>query len=123
MLEKYRRVYSMLGDEESRNIYLNRLNWLISGDLKYIDKIVTAYLPQSFPCPLYGKSLEESVLEIQAKLPAERGIVLYGAGGFAPYILHYFENDKRLIGFCSQTKKKQETGFCGWPRRRPCAAC
>ena len=75
MLEKYRKVYSMLGDEESRNIYLNRLNWLISGDLKYIDKIVTAYLPQSFPCPLYGKSLEESVLEIQAKLPAEQGIV------------------------------------------------
>lgn len=119
MLEKYRKVYSMLGDEESRNIYLNRLNWLISGDLKYIDKIVTAYLPQSFSCPLYGKSLEESVLEIQAKLPAERGIVLYGAGGFAPYILHYFENDKRLIGFCSQTKKKQETGFCGWPVMSP----
>lgn len=36
-MEKYRKVYEMLQDEESRDIYLNRLNWLISGNQKYLD--------------------------------------------------------------------------------------
>ena len=31
-LSLYKTVYQMLGDEESKEIYLNRLNGLISGD-------------------------------------------------------------------------------------------
>lgn len=44
-LENFRRVYTMLEDEESRNIYLNRLNWLISGEQKYIDAPICQTLP------------------------------------------------------------------------------
>ena len=34
------RIYQMLADDESRDTYLNRLNFLISGNLKYIRKII-----------------------------------------------------------------------------------
>ena len=44
-LEDYRRVYDMLEDAESRDIYLKRLNWLVSRQKRYIDSIVTTCLP------------------------------------------------------------------------------
>lgn len=42
--EDYRKVYRMLEDDESRDIYLNRLNWEISGDPKYLAAIVSGYV-------------------------------------------------------------------------------
>ena len=40
LLCDYQKVYQMLEDEESRDIYLNRLNAMISGDYRYIAHIV-----------------------------------------------------------------------------------
>lgn len=46
------RIYQMLADDESRDTYLNRLNFLISGNLKYIRKIIRKYNPAfDFPTP------------------------------------------------------------------------
>lgn len=45
-LENCMKVYQMLEDDESRDVYLNRLNWLISGQQKYIQNIVYEYLPE-----------------------------------------------------------------------------
>ena len=52
ILDNYKRIYQLLEDEQSRDIYLNKLNWLISGDLKYVEAILTAYLPE---VPLIGR--------------------------------------------------------------------
>ena len=41
VLKQFVKVYQMLEDEESRDIYLKKLDVLISGDLKYTDNIVT----------------------------------------------------------------------------------
>ena len=42
LLLLYQKVYGMLEDEESRDIYLNRLNGLISRDYRYIANVVKA---------------------------------------------------------------------------------
>lgn len=42
---QYQKVYGLLEDETSRDIYLNRLNWMISHDMRYIEAVVSAYLP------------------------------------------------------------------------------
>lgn len=107
-LEQYQRVYRMLEDEQSKDIYLKRLNYLISNDKKYIDAIVSAYLPMA---PLK----KGTMLDLRNSMPANRNIVFYGAGTVGKAILPYWKDDKRVIGFCSRTKEKQENGYCGYP--------
>jgi len=109
--ENYRKVYGMLEDQESRDIYLNRLNWLISGDLKYFSNIVMKYLPQ---LPDWPKLFGEAVQNLKASLPPDRNIVFYGAGRFAPLLLGSWGGDERVAGVCSQTKAKQKNGYCGY---------
>lgn len=112
-LEQFQKVYRMLEDEESRNIYLNKLNWLISNNQNYIDTIVTNYIPKA---PLFtGKSVQE----LLDSLPQDRGFVLYGAGIVGKTILPHFQNDRRFVGFCSKTKEKQDNGYCGYPVMSP----
>ena len=108
-IQKYQAVYQMLEDEESRFIYINRLNYLISGEMKYIENIVDAYLPE---LPHWGSINIEQFL---AKLPAERKFVLFGAGCKGQEVLPLFRDDKRFAGFCSSTKEKQQKGFLGYP--------
>lgn len=114
--EQYRSVYVLLEDEQSRDIYLNRLCWLISRKDRYLRNIVSAYLPGM---PVLTRSYETVIADIKSTLPADRNIVLYGAGEFAPTVLQYFEGDRRLIGFCSRTKTKQKNGYLGYPVMSP----
>ena len=100
LLSLYQKVYGMLEDEASRDIYLNRLNGLISGDYRYIANIVKAYLPGLQV--LNGKTIED----FQNLLPKDRKIVLYGAGAVGKELLPYWADDERFIGFCSGTKEK-----------------
>lgn len=112
-LEDYRRVYDMLEDAESRDIYLKRLNWLVSRQKRYIDSIVTTYLPG---IPLYtGKS----PADLRDSMPKDRKVILYGAGMAGKIILPYWQDDERFAGFCSRTKEKQKNGYCGWPVMSP----
>ncbi len=109
LIDKYRQVYQMLEDKESRDIYLNRLNWLISGDDQYIANIVNNYLPTMVPrC---GRTIDD----LRKLIPSDRKIILYGAGQEAAYTVHFWKNDERFIGFCAKNKYKQEKGYLGYP--------
>lgn len=108
LLDNYKRIYQLLEDEQSREIYLDKLNWLISGDFKYIHAIVSEFLPKA---PLFtGKT----PLDLRSEMPKDQKIVLYGAGTIGREILRCWQ-DERVIGFCSQTKEKQKSGYCGYP--------
>ncbi|MCI9577213.1 MAG: FkbM family methyltransferase [Oscillibacter sp.] len=109
MIEQYRNVYGMLEDEISRDIYLHRLNYMVSGDYRHIREIVTRYLPKL--SPLTGETIED----LRASMPQDRKVVLYGAGAFGKEMLACWEQDKRFLGFCSHTRKKQEEGYLGYP--------
>ena len=80
--ENYQSVYEMLGDEESRDIYLNRLNYLISGNGKYVRNMVAASIKTGVT---YGIGKEVTLL--RNTIPQDKRIVLYGAGSFAEYML------------------------------------
>lgn len=111
--EQYRSVYALLEDEQSRDIYLNRLCWLISGERKYIDGIVTRYFPKA---PRYtGKTVHD----LMDSIPKDTKVVLYGAGIQGRELLPYWEHDKRFIGFCSRTEEKQKNGYYGYPVMSP----
>jgi len=112
-VEEYRKIYQMLEDQESKDTYLGRLAYLISGDYKYIENILTVYVP-NIP-PLSGSTIEELLIS----LPEEREIILYGAGDKGAAILHYFVNDRRFIGFCSNNTVKQKSGYFGYPVMSP----
>ena len=110
------KVYQMLEDDESRDIYLNKLNWLLSLDYRYIKNILTMYQPGLLD---WTVSFEKAMQDLKAALPPDRDIILYGTGEFAPYVLKYWRNDKRLAGFCSRSKCGLETGFQGFPVMTP----
>ena len=41
--------------------------------------------------------------------------MLYGAGEVGKLVFSYVKEDKRFLGFCSKTKRKQENGYLGYP--------
>ena len=108
-MQNFRNVYQNLEDEESRFTYLSRLNYLISGDMKYINDIVKTYLPE---LPQWGSKTRNQFIN---ELPEHRQIVLFGAGCKGKEVLPLFREDKRLLGFCSSTKERQQKGFQGYP--------
>ena len=92
-IENYQKVYRMLEDRESKDTYMDRLAYLISDDYKYIEHIITVYLPDMLP-------LSEKIRGLLRKLPPNQKIVLYGAGGGGARILQqqYSQAETRLSG-------------------------
>lgn len=115
-IKRFRRVYEMLEDEESRDIYLTRLNWLISDDKRYIDQIVDRYLNG---IPSQTALQQEILARMRGAMPAGRKIVLYGAGKTGRDLIDLWKEDERFFGFCSQSKKQQECGYLGYPTISP----
>lgn len=113
ILEQYRKIYEMLEDEESRDIYLDRIDYLISHDPKYIKHIVDTFVPD---LPFYGGATVE---DLKRSIPKDRKVVLYGAGTDAKSHVRHWMDDDRFIGFCSQTKEKQKNGYLGYPVMSP----
>ena len=111
ILDNYQKIYSMLEDDLSKDIFLNRLCYLISNDFRFIKRII----PPSLVCGEHYIFWDEVLSEI----PATSKIVLYGAGDYSKDYFPEWSKDKRIIGFCSNNKKKQETGYLGYPVMSP----
>lgn len=103
------RVYNMLEDHQSKDIYLKRLNYLLTGDFKYIRDIVARYTPDLVPWN------DKGFADLIASLPKDKDFILYGAGLDGRCMLSFCEGDRRFIGFCADDKEKQKTGYLGYP--------
>lgn len=108
-LLKIKEIYDMLEDEQSRDIYLNRLNFLITGDYKYIHYIIEKYTPEIMTLN------QEKIPGLLKSLPEDKPIILYGAGEDAMANFHYFRQDQRVRGFCDRDIEKQKSGCVGYP--------
>lgn len=108
LLENFSVIYNRLSDEQSKEIYINRLNFLITGDYRYMHNIISKYVPDM------AALNDKAIPELLDKLPADRDIILYGAGEDARANLHYFASDKRFKGFCDQNAQKQQKGVDGY---------
>lgn len=106
---KIAKVYRLLEDEISKEIYMARLEFLVTKDYNVWKPIVEKYVSEvTF---LNGKTIGDLI----QSLPEEREIVLYGAGGDAKAYLAAWEKDKRFIGFCDRDVEKQRNGFFNHP--------
>lgn len=111
-LSDFTKVYQMLSDDESKDIYLKRINYLVTHDFKYIQEIIDTYIPQFKP--RYA-----TVADQIARITEDKDFVLYGAGKDGSRLLPYLKGNKRFIGFCSKTKEKQINGYLGYPTMSP----
>lgn len=107
------KIYNWLEDEESKDIYLNRLNFLITGDYRYMRNIVNRYVPD------LAVLNDEEIPGLLSRIPQDAPFILYGVGEGARATFHYFENDGRLKGFCDSNEKKQKNGFRGYGVMKP----
>lgn len=119
-LQDLKRVYRILGDAESRDIYCKRLNYLMTDDFKYMKEVIKTYT--------HGLeiSLDERIKASLDSLPDGRDFVLYGAGKYAAESAQFtvdgirlFLDHKRFAGFCSRTVEKQKNGYLGCPVMSP----
>lgn len=109
ILEDLGKVYRMLEDEESKFIYVNKLNYLVTGEIKYIEKIVRRCMPE---IPVYDRT--KKIPYLIANLPSDKPIVVYGVGQDAEKVIEYFKKIDNLFGFCDKNKEKQKLGFHGY---------
>ena len=107
-LENYQEVYSMLEDEQSKDVFLNRLSYLISNNSSFIKKIVPHSLTDSEKRFIFWE-------EMLSEIPTNSKIILYGAGDYPVDYFSEWSKDKRIVGFCSNNRSKQETGYLGYP--------
>ncbi len=104
-----KKIYSMMMDEESKYVYINRLNYLVTGNYHYMANIVEKYLPNL--TVMKGGGISSLLKE----LPEEKKIIVYGAGANAKKTIKFWRNDARFIGFCDRDEQKQLEGLDGFP--------
>lgn len=105
----FRKVYELLEDDASKEIYLAKLNLLVTDDYKYLRPVIEKYIPEV--AAINGAAIPELI----RSLPEDKKIILYGAGVAAKANLYYWESDERFIGFCDRDIEKQERGLKGYP--------
>lgn len=71
-LEVVQNIYSHIMDDKSREIYINRLNFSLTGDEKFLEKIIDRYMRQNTKWMAFIRQLEET-----AKW---NKLVIFGAG-------------------------------------------
>ena len=59
IVEHSREVYRHLADEQSRMIYMNRLNYSLTGDMRFIEDLVNRTLRQNQTWRSFCESLKE----------------------------------------------------------------
>lgn len=107
MFEKIKEVYCLLEDDESKEIFLNRILWNITGERKYIDKMVSIYferMKKTWESPEHVGEIKE-----MRNLIGNRRVIIYGIGncGFVTLALLCSEmQDVNLVAFCDKAAGK-----------------
>ncbi len=106
-IQTLKEIYTMFQDELSKELYIERLNWLITGDNRHIENIVKKSHPG---VPVWKRTHEAEFISM---LPSEKKIVFYGAGSFGERLLPYLEKLGN-VEFCDGDPRKQREGYHGY---------
>lgn len=104
ILDDIKMIYSLLSDQQSREVWMNKMLFNETGDFTFWSAVVDRWF-----------SGTNGILNWIKTLPKDKQIVLYGAGRDGKQVLCFFRNDKRFYGFCSSTEEKQRDGYLGYP--------
>lgn len=103
-----REIYQKFKDEESKDIFINRLLYSLFEDKKYIDEIVRRYV---FEDGLNEKGAVRYLLYGIENAEDTKPIVVYGCGEMGAKIFE--EIGEKIAYFCDRSKDRQSSGFCG----------
>lgn len=104
-----KKVYNLLEDDKSKDIFLNRLLYNTTDDFNYIDIMVRNNVEQFNEIDVVNQFKEELKLIIKKN----KKLVIYGASTIAPSLFSLI--DEYVYCFCDKDKNKQKAKFCGMP--------
>lgn len=102
MISRIRKIYNLLSDDISKDVYMSRLNYVMSYNYNYMHYIINKYLPEISEC---NKNDIEKLLSI---LPENEKFVIYCVGEGVYSNSYLFCNDKRLLCYCDKSPLKQK---------------
>lgn len=107
VFEKIREVYRLFEDKDSKDIFLNRVLWNITGDKKYIDEVVSVYferMKRTWKSPKFADEVKK-----MRDLIGTRRVIIYGIGNCGLVTLALFcseMQDADLVAFCDKAAGK-----------------
>lgn len=105
MLQDIRLIYDSMEDEESKDIFRNRLLFSITNDWKYARNIVGKYL-RGYDSDKIFVGMDENIKEMHLDL--HKQYIIYGAGMFGKQVFHILQRDRaEVIAFCDADSSKQ----------------
>lgn len=107
-MEQLKQIYDMLEDEESKDIYINKVNYLITGKSCHLDHIIDICVPdlKRMKCSL--------AQDIRDRFPGF-DVVIWGCGYSVQNNIECCKEIEKLICFCDRDSRKQKEGFLGFP--------
>lgn len=108
LLNDAKLIYSILADEESKEIFRNRLLYNLTGENKFLDGIIRKYV---FQTGLNQKGIISYLLHGVEQYQDNYPIVVYGCGEMGEKL--YQELGEKVCCFCDKNIEKQKEGFCG----------
>ena len=109
LLDEVKKIYSFLGDEISKDIFINRLLYNITGDLKYVDTMVRNNVKEFADSGINMKI--DAIRNKVSEVSKSRKIVIYGAGQIGLEL--YKDIGEYIVGFCDRDIEKQKKGVGG----------
>lgn len=109
--EDIQRLYSHFADDESKEIFSNRLMLSLTSDWKFARNIVGKYL-DGYTSDRIFIGIEENLREINLNPQSE--YIIYGAGMFGKQAYDFLQQQKvKVKAFCDADIKKQSQMYCG----------
>lgn len=107
-MEQLKQVYDMLEDEESKDIYINKVNYLVTGKSCYLDHIIDICVPdlKRMKCSL--------AQDIRNRFPGF-DVIIWGCGYTVRNNIECCKEIEKLICFCDRDSRKQKEGYWGFP--------
>ena len=109
--ENVKRIYEHLADEESKDIFCNRLMLSLTEDWKFARNIVGKYL-NGYSSDKIFIGMEDSIAMLGLNIQDE--YVIYGAGMFGRQVFDILKKRGiKVKAFGDADRRKQEEGYCG----------
>lgn len=101
-IAKAKKIYKCLGDEESKEIFVNKLLCSVTGEDKYWHNIIL-------------RDDQETVMRIKKAVTEDREMIVYGAGtNCASVVAMCEEIGCHFTCICDRDKERQKNGYLGF---------
>ena len=117
MFENEKKVYDLLQDEESKQIFLNKLLFNVTSDCKYVDRMVRECIKLSDIERNLGKEIHRKDIDRLYKFIGNKKVIVYGAGQngiICAALFNKIMKDVDVAAFCDKSPEKQKHKFYGF---------